>query len=447
MKLLSAETYKKSLLGRSENFIKYFKNTFWLLFEKVFVLGFAFIVGIFVARYLGPHELGLLDYARSIAVFFISFASLNVEQFLVKDLVEGKRKEETYMGTYLVLRIAGSLISLAFLCFLYLLGLFDDNLTFYLVILIASSSVFSSFDVLKSYYQSKLRSQKIVIASLLQIAVSTILKIYFIAFEYSILFFALVYLLETIAMAIGLIYAYGKDNKGIRSWTYDHGIAKEILMKCWPMVISGLLIIIYMRVDQIMLKWLLNTESVGLYSAAVRLSELWIFIGVAISSSYFPALIEAKSIDSKLYFHRLQNLLTLVVLIALLIIIPVSLFSSQIVVFLYGNIYAPSGNVLSIHAWSLLFIFMGQVGSRWLINESLQKLNLIRTVGGLVINVVLNLIFIPKFGIEGAAFTTLVSQLYASYLGNLFNRNSRQLFVVQTKALFLYQVLKLNFNK
>jgi O-antigen/teichoic acid export membrane protein len=431
---------KTSILTKNKEVYKYLENTFWLMFERVFTLSVAFVLGIFIARYFGPRDLGILDFSRGISIFFTTFAGLSVEQFLVKMLLEREREKNSILGTIFFLKLSASLISLLCIILLYFFNFFDEIIIFYIVIIITTSSAFSSFDVLRSYYQSKTLSRKIAFATSLQIIVSTLLKILFLYLELSVVYFAFIFLIDAIVFASGLIYTYFQSDDSIFNWTYNHSIAKETLSQCWPTIISGLIIIIYMRVDQLMIKWLLDAENVGYYSAAVRLSEIWFVVGSVINNSLFPAIIKLKISNPAIYKDRLQALLSLMVVVALLIIIPISLFSSTIVNFLFGPEFAPASGVLSIHAWSLLFIFLGLVGQYWMISENLQKLNLYQTLIGLTTNVILNQIMIPLYGINGAALATLISQMFASYLSYLILNKSRTMFWAQTRALFFIHI-------
>lgn len=438
---------KAQALGKNKGLLNYLQNSFWLMFERVFTLGIAFVVGIYVARYFGPANLGTLDYGRSIAIFFTTFATLSIEQFLVKSLIENENRKNVVLGTFFYLRLIASLSTVVLVSLLYFLNVFSETLIFYIVLIITSSSIFTSFGVLQSYFQSNLTSRNVALATTIQIVISASLKIFFVVYEYPLIYFAAVYLIESIVFASGLIYTYQRSSESILKWKYDHELAKDTLSKCWPMMISGIIIIVYMRVDQLMIKWLLNAEQVGYYSAAVKLSEIWFVVGVVICNSFFPALVKARLSDPVLYKSRLESLLSLMVVVGLMIVIPISLFSYTIITKLYGIEFAPASNVLTIHAWSLLFIFLGQVGSRWLINENLQKMNLNRTIWGMLANIGLNLLLIPSYGIEGAAIATLISQMIASYLGNSFVGSSRPLFWAQTRSLFMIHIANIIYKK
>ena len=200
-------------------------------------------------------------------------------------------------------------------------------------------------------------------------------------------------------------------------------------------MLSSMVIAFYMKIDQIMIKEILNTEAVGQYAAATRMSEAWYFIPMVISSSLFPAIINSKEKSEELYNSRLQKLFDLMVWMAIAIALPMTFFSDWLVELLYGNQYGEAGGVLSVHIWAVLFVFLGVASGKWYINENFQKLSFWRTFYGMIINVILNFILIPKYGIIGAAFATLISQAMAAYFFDAFNKETRIMFFMKTKTL------------
>jgi O-antigen/teichoic acid export membrane protein len=217
---------------------------------------------------------------------------------------------------------------------------------------------------------------------------------------------------------------------------FNKKIAQNLLKDSWPLILSGMVIAIYMRIDQVMIKEMLGSESVGQYAAAVRISEAWYFIPMVIASSVFPAIINAKKISEELYYARLQQLYSFMVWLSIAIALPMTLLSDWVVHLLYGNQYQQAGNVLMIHIWSGVFVFLGVASGKWLLNENLQIFSTINTSIGAILNIFLNYIFIPKFGIEGAAWATLISYCVAAYLGLAFFKKTRINFINLTRSLF-----------
>jgi O-antigen/teichoic acid export membrane protein len=145
-----------------------------------------------------------------------------------------------------------------------------------------------------------------------------------------------------------------------------------------------------------------------------------------ITVSLFPAIISANKISKALYLQRLQYLYTLMVWMAISIALPMTFLSEWLVVLLYGENFRAAGKVLSIHIWSGVFVFLGVAFSKYLMAENLSKKSLQRTVAGVLVNVLLNYILIPIYGITGAAVATLVGQVVANYLYDFFDKTQHE---------------------
>lgn len=219
----------------------------------------------------------------------------------------------------------------------------------------------------------------------------------------------------------------------------DTPLAKSLVKESWPLILSGVTIMIYMRIDQIMLGEMVGNQAVGIYSAATRISEIWYFIPMAVVSSVSPAIFAAKQNSETLYVKRIKQLLRLMVLISLVIALPMSFLSGTIITILFGNGYAEAGQVLAIHIWASLFVFMGVATSPWFIAEGLTHLSLRRTLMGAITNVVLNLFLIPAYAGIGAAIATVISQAFASFFSNLTHAKTRNLFLIQLQSLLIYK--------
>jgi O-antigen/teichoic acid export membrane protein len=180
----------------------------------------------------------------------------------------------------------------------------------------------------------------------------------------------------------------------------------------------------------------MDASAVGNYAAAVRLSESWYFIPMAITSSVFPSIINAKKQSEQLYYQRLQKLYDLMVWLALAIAIPTTFLAPWIIRILYGKAFVPAAEVLSIHIWAGVFVFLGFANGRWIVAENVQYIAPIRSTAGGMMNIVLNIVFIPKYGINGAAITTLFSVLVASHIAFLFINKARRIFIMQNRSFF-----------
>jgi len=423
-------------LKQNKGFMKYFKNTSWLFTEKILRVIAGLFIGIWIARYLGPENFGLFSYAQSFAALFTIFATLGLDQIVIRELIKDESARDKLLGTAFILKLFGAFVVLGTLIFSTLSGI-NTAETNLLILIIASSTVFQSFNVIDFYFQSKVLSKFVVLANVISLIISSLVKIILLLNEASLVAFAFVSLFDTFILASGYVYFYLKNNLNINKWTFDWLLAKALLKDSWPLILTGFVISVYMKVDQIMISEMLGYQAVGEYAAAVKLSEAWYFVPTVIASSVFPSIINTKKNNEKLYYTRLQKLYSLVVKIALLIAISISFMSDWFVNLLYGQQFIEAGSVLVIHIWAGIFAFLGIASRKWLVAENLSMLSFWRTFFGMVINIVMNLLLIPRYGIQGAAVATLISQVAAAYLFDVLCIKTRSNFVMKTKALFL----------
>ena len=211
----------------------------------------------------------------------------------------------------------------------------------------------------------------------------------------------------------------------IKQWYFDRTIAVNLLRDSWPLILSSFVTTVYLKVDQVMIESFLGNDAVGQYAAAARLSEAWYFIPTIIVTSLFPAIINAKEIDKQLYHARIKMLYQLMVVLALAIAIPITFIGDWLIRLLYGEAYNQSGEVLTIHIWSALFLFLLVASGKWMIAENYVKQALFRNTAGVLNNIVLNIYFLDKYGIVGAAYATLIYYAVSGFIYDLFSKDLR----------------------
>jgi O-antigen/teichoic acid export membrane protein len=212
---------------------------------------------------------------------------------------------------------------------------------------------------------------------------------------------------------------------------------RRLLRQAWPLMFTSLAIIVYMKIDEVMLRHLAGPAAVGIYAAAAKLSEVWYFLPTALGSSLLPALLRARAADAAGYEQRLQQYYDLSAAAAYALSIPVALAAPWIVRLAYGAEFAAAGPILAVHIWSSIFVFLGVARGQWLVNEGLQKFYLGATAAGAVANILLNLVFIPRWGGLGAAIATVVSYALAAWLASYFHPEVRATAAMQTRALLI----------
>jgi O-antigen/teichoic acid export membrane protein len=425
--LLNAFTGISRTLGRlaaHQGFRRYFFNTSWMFAEQVLRIVAGLFVGIYVARYLGPAQFGVYSYAVAFVALFGAISRLGLDGLVVRELVNHPQERHVYLGTAFWLKVIAALVTLGLLAVAVQFTSNDPTTNLYIFI-IASGLIFQSFDVVDFHFQSKVLLKYVSISKLIQLALSSLLKLYFIFIQAELLWFVMVSLIDQISLAFSLAIAYWRHRAGSFFGRFDPGTARSMLNNAWPLILAGIAISLYMRIDQIMIKEMLGEEEVGLYSAAVRLSEAWYFVPAIITTSLFPAILNAKALDSKLYTARLQRLYAIMIYSAVGVALPVTFMAEVIVVTLFGIKYQGAGLVLAIHIWAGIFVALGVVNWSWFLAENLQKLATLNTLIGVTVNVILNYLIIPIYGIAGVAFATFASYGIAAYLSLLLYRKTR----------------------
>jgi O-antigen/teichoic acid export membrane protein len=422
-------------------FQKYVKNTGWLLAGKLLSL----VVGFIIARYLGPYAFGDLSFADAFAALFAAVGTLGLDSFIIREIIQHPDKRDEILGTSLVMRLAANavLIPLAILTYLAFRQLSTNETEVSLALLIAlcsSAALFKSFNIIDSYFQSQVASKYVVQVQNVCLVLSTGVKIALIYNHAPVFYFAGALVFDSAILALGLLFIYKRKHLHLHTWTFNWTRAKSLIQQSWPLILTAVMISIYMKIDQVMLKSA-GSKIVGIYSAAARISESWYFIPVAIVTSVFPAIIHARKTDIDRYHKRLQNLYDLLVAISLPVAILVSIFANQIIHILYGNPYQGAGLLLSIHIWSGIFVFLGSASSQFLLAEGFTLISFSRTAFGALVNVVLNLWLIPIYGALGASIATLIAYASSTFF-ILAIPHTRAQGLSMLKSLFLISIIQ-----
>lgn len=413
-------------------------NVGWLLFDRIVRLGVGLVVGVWIARYLGPQPFGVMSYALAFVGLLSSVATLSLGEIVVRDLVREPGTAGATMGSALALQAIGGAV--AFGVTLLAIGYArpDDEISRSAVTILAMLLLVKAVEVVRYWFESKLQSRYVVWTETGVALLFAAAKVILILLHAPLMAFIWALLAEGLIGAAGLLAVFAMRGGGMRAWHIRPQRVKTLLADSWPLMLSGMAIMVYMRIDQIMLGQLLGDESVGIYTAAVKISEIVYFIPMSIAASAFPAIVEVRKRDEALYYRRLQRLYDLMVALSLAVALPVTFLSDWMVTFLFGSAYRAAGPVLAIHIWAGVFVFLGVAGSKWYIVENLQKISLLNTSLGAAANIVLNYIFIPRWGVAGAAWATVISYAIVAYLCDSFNAKTRVVFFMKSKSLFFH---------
>jgi len=292
-KLSETQGKNKTKIDFSSNsFKKYLVNTSWLFFERILRITISFVVTIFVVRYLGPKDFGLYSYVLSFFWLFASFSSLGLESISTREIVKFPDQKDEINGTVFFLRLIGSFVAILLLALtLFIMG--EETDTAILILIGSGSFIFHSFSIIEYYFRGKVEAKYNAFALSGSVILSSVLKVIFILIKAPLIYFVIAVVFEYAALSVLLILVYHQNKLSVFEWKYSKKFASSLLKDSWPLALSGIVVMIYMRIDQVMIKNMMNVEAVGYYSAAVRICEAWYFIPVTLCNSIFPAIVNA----------------------------------------------------------------------------------------------------------------------------------------------------------
>ncbi len=430
---------------QSPHIKKYLANTSWLFADNFLKQVINLLVGIFLARYLNPEGLGSLSIASVYMQLLNPIALLGINSIAIKEFVNNNEQSNKVIGTSFYLKLISSFTAFVILVICAYAFEPDDLMRSYIII-VGLSYLLYPFQVVDFYFQANLKSKYTVLAQQIATVVAAALKILGMINGYPITFFVWLVLIE-LMVSTALLLIIFKTKVNLFNWTFDKKLAMRMLKESFPIIFTGFFIVIYMRVDQLMIQKMLDTESVGNFSAAIKLSEAFYVVPGIIAGSLFPAIINGLKISREEYLNRMQRLYSVFALLCIVVSAVVILLGDYIVSLLYGEAYTQTSAVLKVHFCNSLFVFFGVAYSQAFIVEGLQKFTTINTVMGAILNIILNLYFIPKIGIVGSAIATLIAQFYSGFFCLLLYPKTRVHFKLMLNSFNIVKTIRLYSTK
>jgi O-antigen/teichoic acid export membrane protein len=416
---------------------RYLHNTIWILGDKVINLGVSFLVTVVVARYLGPEDFGLFSYAISVSAIFAVAGHMGLSGLVVREIVKKPELRGETLGATLVLKLIG--MGLGYLILLLYAAFYEGagSTEFLLLAIAGLVLLLRPLDVFDFWFQSFVQARYVTVARLGGLVTSSVFKLGFVFFGASVAYFAAANVIQALVVGLAFFALYtAKSELKISHWRFSWARAKELFSQGWMVYLGSLFAVVYLKVDQVMLRWFEGAEAVGIYAVAAQFSESWYFLPAAIVTSIFPKLITLREHSQEEFNRRFQQLLDLLLVLAFFVALFMTFASDIVVAFFFGNHYLDSSNILVIHVWASLFIFMRAAFSKWVLIENLLVFSLITQGSGAIVNVVLNFYFIPLFSIQGAAYATLISYSVASFFSLCIYSKTRPVFFMMLKSFF-----------
>lgn len=400
-------------------------------------MGVGLVVGVWVARYLGPEQFGQFSYALAFLGLFGALASLGLNGIVVRDIVQEPKGANEILAAAMIMQFVGGMGALGIMCSVIAWLRPEDPVMQIMVAILGVSLIFKASEVVKYLFEAQVQSRYAVWVENGVFSIMAGVKVILILMQASLMTFVWMTLVETGLVAVGLMAVIGHKSLGGGFWKVRGWRCRGLLKDSWPLCLSGFAIMIFMRIDQVMLGELVSAQAVGVYSAAVRISEVWCFLPSVVASSVFPLISNLRVSNNANYENTVLLLLKITVVTQLCISFCVMFFADSIVNMIYAENYKDSVAILSIHVWSNLFQALGIVSGYWMIYEGMIIQALMRNICGMITSLSLNFVLIPIFGGVGAAVSSLISVAVAYYFYDIIFFKTRKMFYIKTKALSL----------
>lgn len=415
-------------------------NTGWLFADHILRMAVGLLVGIWVTRYLGPEQYGVLSYAIAFVTLFSSIALLGLEGIAVRDMVRNPSRSDEILGSTFFLRMIGALVAFGLILISIVLLRPTDTQTLLLVGITALGVLFQVFGTIDYWFQAQVRSRYSAYArSAANLAICTV-KVALILLHAPLVAFAIAGVVEIVFGAMGLVIAYRLTGCRMTSWRASRVMALDLLRNSWPLFFSDVVALVYLRIDRIMIGEMAGNVELGIYSVAVLLAEAFYFFPVAICYSVFPSIVEAKESNEALFHSRIQQFYNLMVLLGYLVALPMTLLAGWLVPYLFGAAYANAAPMLVGLVWAGLFFNLMVARSQYLTAMNWTRLHFITDLLGCLLNIALNFILIPRYGGMGAVFASIISYWFVAHGSCLLFRPLFKNGMMMTRALFYPRV-------
>jgi polysaccharide transporter, PST family len=417
-KITKREDLKKSIL-----------NSGWLFFDKIIRMSLGLLVNVQITNFLGPDQYGKWSYILAFLTLFFPLANIGIDAIATRELVKNESQRNTILGSVALLKLFGSLFSITIAAIFFFISNQNQLHLFVYFLLNVVVFFFYPLDVIDYFFNSQVKAKYGVYARTLIFILMNIVRLIFLYLKLDLIYFMAAHVAEIVLGYVVLFCVYQIRFDSVVHWKINFTLMRKYFSEGWILLFSSFINIIYMKIDQVMLHDLIDDKEVGIYSAALRLSEIWYFIPVVICNSVFPTLVKTIGENQALFNSKFQRLVDLLVWISVVLALLLTFSSEPLILFLFGNNYQKSAPVLMVHIWSAVFVFVGNANVNWLILKSMPKLNFYRTFAGACLNIALNFYFIPKLGALGAALATLISYFFSSIILNLCFKETHSLFM------------------
>ena len=398
-------------------------NTGWMMFAQIYQMVVSLVIGVITARYLGPSNYGILSYSASYISFFTIACQLGLEGVVVKEIVNDRKNEGAILGSSIMMRLIAGLLSVVSVCIIMWFVNPNDTLLLAVAFLQSLILIFNAFNIIDCWYQSNMQSKTSTIVKCVAYTAISIYKVVLLVTGRSVVWFAFSTSLDSLIVAILLVILYQKHST--QKLKVNKSMSRDLITQSYHLVISTLMAAVYCQMDKIMIGKIIDQTHVGYYAAATTICHMWMFVPQALTNSARPLIVALKMGDERQYNKRLKQLNFATFWLGFSFALIISLFSKFIINVLYGTNYAQARTPLMIIIWSTVISAMSYPRSIWMICEENQNYTKHILIWGVIVNLSLNSVAIPIWGMIGAAMATIITEFVCCFIAPLFYKSTR----------------------
>lgn len=418
----------------SETKLKVFRNLYWAVLGKVVTLLGSLLVGIMVARYLGPEQYGLMNYVISYVALFQVLASFGLDSIEIREESKANDKKDIIIGTAFTLKCIFSLVAMAVVVITALL--FEaDSFTKAMICMYSFSMLLNSFGVIRNHFTSLVWNEYVVKTEISRTIIGALIKVVLLLLHASLFWFIAATLFDVLLLASGYCVAYSEKIGKISLWRFDKEWAKYLIKQSFPLLLSGAAVIIYQRIDQVMIGNMIDKASVGQFSVASKFVEILIFIPTIMAQTITPVLVRIREKSEEEYERKAQLFMNVTLWVCVIFSVVMSSLSYWMIRWTFGVDYLPAVSVLQVMAFKAVGVALASTSGQLMVIEEIQKNVVFRNIIGSVACVSLNLIFIPWWGIVGSAWVAVLSAFISGWIAHFFIPSYKQIFKNQISAI------------
>lgn len=426
----------KSIFHSDSTRGKIVRNVFWAVTGKVVTLLSTLFVGILVARYLGPEQYGLMNYIISIVGLFTVFSTFGTTDIIIRELSKKDFSKEVVLGTSFLIRIALAVIMLIGIC-VYLYFSNESAKTSTLILIYTLTSIFSCFDVIRHYFTSIIQNEYVVKSEITRTMVGAGIKIILLLLEAPLWAFIGALTFDFILLAFGYIFAYRKKVANIFDWKFDKVFATLLLKTSFSLLLSSAAAVVYQRIDQVMISKMIDNTSLGYFSTALSFISIGMFVPTIVIQTVSPILVKYRKEDLHRYEVESQKIINIVTWGTIVLSCLTSFFSYYIIRYTYGVEYLAAVPVMQILAFKAVGLALSMTGGQLIIIENIHQIAFVRNIIACFVCIVCNYFLIPRWGIIGSAWATIITVMFTGGIANVFIPRYHHILKKQCIALFL----------